>query len=48
MIETIAVVLVVLWFLAVLSGHTLGNAAYLLLGVAFVLILLRLVRDRTA
>jgi uncharacterized protein DUF5670 len=48
MLETIAVVLVILWFLAVLSGHTLGNAVYLLLAVAFVLILVRLVSGRTA
>ena len=48
MLDTIAVVLVILWFLALLSGHTLGNAAYLLLVVAFVLILVRLVSGRTA
>ena len=48
MLETIAVVCVILWFLAVLSGHTLGNAVYLLLIVAFVLILIRLVSGRTA
>jgi hypothetical protein len=47
MIETTAVVLVILWFLALLSGHTLGNAVYLLLIVALVLIVVRLVSDRT-
>jgi hypothetical protein len=48
MLDIIAVVLVILWFLALLSGHTLGNAVYLLLIVAFVLILVRLVTGRTA
>ena len=36
MLEIIATVLVVLWLLGVVSGHTFGNYIYVLLAVAIV------------
>ena len=38
MLETIAVVLVILWLLGMVSGYTLGNFIYILLVIAVVLI----------
>ncbi len=47
MLETIAIVLIVLWLLGVVSGYTLGNFIYVLLVVAIVLFLVRLVGGRS-
>lgn len=46
MLETIAVILLVLWLLGVVTGYTLGNFIYILLVVAIVLFLVRLVSGR--
>jgi uncharacterized membrane protein YjdF len=46
MLETIAVILLVLWLLGVVSGYTLGNFIYVLLVIAIVLFLVRLVSGR--
>ena len=46
MLETIAIILLVLWLLGVVSGYTLGNFIYVLLVVAVVLFLVRLVSGR--
>ena len=46
MLETIAVVLVILWLLGMVSGYTLGNFIYILLVIAVVLIVVRLVSGR--
>jgi Family of unknown function (DUF5670) len=46
MLETIAVILIVLWLLGVVSGYTLGNFIYVLLVIAIVLFLVRLVSGR--
>jgi hypothetical protein len=46
MLETIAVILLVLWLLGVVSGYTLGNFIYVLLVIAIVLFLVRLVGGR--
>ena len=43
MLETIAIILIVLWLLGMVSGYTLGNFIYVLLVVAIVLFLVRLV-----
>jgi uncharacterized protein DUF5670 len=43
MLETIAIILIVLWLLGMVSGYTLGNFIYVLLVVAVVLFLVRLV-----
>jgi hypothetical protein len=46
MLETIAIILIVLWLLGVVSGYTLGNFIYVLLLVAIVLFLVRLISGR--
>jgi len=46
-LETIAVILIVLWLLGVVSGYTLGNFIYILLVIAIVLFLVRLISGRT-
>jgi hypothetical protein len=48
MLETIAIILLVLWLLGMVSGYTLGNFIYILLVIAIVLFLVRLVGGRTA
>jgi hypothetical protein len=46
MLETIAIILLVLWLLGVVSGYTLGNFIYVLLVIAIVLFLIRLISGR--
>jgi len=46
MLETIAIILIVLWLLGVVSCYTLGNFIYVLLVIAIVLFLVRLVSGR--
>jgi hypothetical protein len=46
-LETIAIILLVLWLLGVVSGYTLGNFIYVLLVIALVLFLVRLVSGRS-
>jgi hypothetical protein len=46
MLETIAIILIILWLLGVVSGYTLGNFIYVLLVIAIVLFLVRLVSGR--
>ena len=47
MLETIAILLIILWLLGLVSGYTLGNFIYILLVIAVVLILVRLISGRT-
>ena len=46
MLETLAVVLIILWLLGLVSGYTLGNFIYILLVIAIVLLLVRLITGR--
>ena len=46
MLETIAVVLLVLWALGLVSSYTMGGFIHILLVIAIIVILLRLVRGR--
>jgi hypothetical protein len=46
MLETIAIVLIVLWLLGLVSSYTMGGFIHILLVVAIVVILLRLIRGR--
>lgn len=46
MLETIAIILLVLWLLGLVSGTTLGGFIYVLLVVAIVLFLVRLLTGR--
>ena len=45
-LETIAIILLVLWLLGMVSGYTLGNFIYVLLVIAIVLFLERLLSGR--
>ena len=46
MLETIAIVLLVLWLLVMVSVYTMGNFIYVLLVIAIVLFLVRLISGR--
>jgi hypothetical protein len=46
MLETIAIILIILWLLGMVSGYTIGNFIWVLLVVAVVLFLVRLVSGR--
>lgn len=46
MLETIAIVLVVLWLLGLVSSYTLGGYIHLLLVIALVVVLVRVIRGR--
>lgn len=46
MLETIAIILIVLWLLGMVSGYTMGNFIWLLLVIAIVLFLVRLITGR--
>ncbi len=46
MLETIAVILVVLWVLGLVSSQTMGGFIHVLLVVAVVVILVRLIQGR--
>lgn len=46
MLETIAVILVVLWLLGLVSSYTMGGLIHLLLVIAIVVILVRVIQGR--
>ena len=46
MLETIAVLLVILWLLGLMTSYTLGGLIHLLLVIAVVTIVLRLISGR--
>ncbi len=46
MLETIAIILVVLWLLGFVSSYTMGGFIHLLLVLAIVAVLVRLIRGR--
>jgi hypothetical protein len=46
MLETIAVILIVLWLLGMVTSYTIGNFIHVLLVIAIVLFLVRLVSGR--
>jgi hypothetical protein len=47
MLETIAVILIVLWLLGMVSAYTIGGFIHVLLVLAIILFLLRVFRGRT-
>lgn len=47
MLETIAVILLVLWVLGFLTAHTMGGVIHVLLVVAIVMVLVRVIRGRS-
>lgn len=46
MLETIAIILVVLWLLGLVSSYTMGGLIHVLLVIAVVMVLLRLIQGR--
>jgi hypothetical protein len=46
MLETIAIVLVILWLLGLVSSYTMGGLIHLLLVLAIVVILIRVIQGR--
>jgi hypothetical protein len=47
MLETIAVILIVLWLLGLVSSYTMGGFIHILLVIAVVVILVRVLQGRT-
>jgi len=46
MLETLAVILLVLWLMGVVSSYTLGGFIHILLVIAIVMLLVRLIGGR--
>lgn len=46
MLETIAILLIVLWALGLVTSYTLGGFIHVLIVIAVVMILLRLIQGR--
>jgi len=46
MLETIAVILIILWLLGLVSSYTIGGLIHVLLVIAIVMILLRVIGGR--
>jgi len=46
MLETIAILLVILWLLGMVSSYTLGGFIHILLVIAVILVIVRLIRGR--
>jgi hypothetical protein len=47
MLETIAIILIVLWILGLVSAYTMGGLIHILLVVAIVVLIFRLLRGRS-
>jgi len=48
MLETIAVILIILWLLGLVSSYTMGGLIHVLLVIAIVAILVRVIGGRRA
>ncbi len=46
MLETIAVVLLLMWLLGMVSSYTIGGLIHILLVIAIVVVLLRVIQGR--
>lgn len=46
MLETLAIVLIILWLLGLVSSYTLGGFIHILLVIAVVVIFLRIIQGR--
>jgi hypothetical protein len=46
MLETIAIILIILWLLGLVSSYTMGGFIHILLVLAIVVIILRLIQGR--
>ncbi len=47
MLWTISVVLVVMWLLGLVTGHTMGNFIHILLVIAIIMVLVRVIQGRS-
>ena len=47
MLETIAIILLVLWVLGLVSSYTLGGFIHILLVIAIIVIVLRVIQGRS-
>lgn len=46
MLETIAIILIVLWLLGLVSSYTMGGFIHILLVIAIVVVLMRVIQGR--
>ncbi|MDY0195665.1 MAG: lmo0937 family membrane protein [Sulfurovaceae bacterium] len=46
MLETIVVILIILWILGLVSSYTMGGLIHILLVIAIVIILIRVIQGR--
>lgn len=46
MLETIAILLVILWLLGMVSSYTLGGFIHILLVIAVVIVIIRVIQGR--
>jgi len=46
MLETIAIILIILWVLGLVSAYTMGGLIHILLVIAVVVILIRVIQGR--
>jgi len=46
MLETIAIILIILWLLGLVSSYTMGGFIHILLVIAIVVILVRVIQGR--
>ncbi len=46
MLETLAIILVILWILGLVSSYTLGGFIHILLVIAVIVIVLRVIQGR--
>ncbi len=46
MLETLAIVLIILWILGLVSSYTLGGFIHILLVIAIIVIVLRVIQGR--
>lgn len=46
MLETIIVILVILWLLGMLTSYTMGGLLHVLLGLAIIVVLVRVIQGR--
>jgi len=48
MLETLAILLVILWILGLVSSYTLGGFIHILLVIAIIVIVIRIIQGRSA
>ncbi|MDD5578305.1 MAG: lmo0937 family membrane protein [Methylobacter sp.] len=48
MLETLAIVLILLWVLGLVSSYTIGGFIHILLVIAIIMIVMRLIQGRRA